>query len=533
MKKKLVGAILAAGMAGALLAGCGSKGTSSDTQAPSNTPGASDTAKATDAETTADAKKSDDVVTLIWYMSLPKVDSDTDKVIAALNDYTEKKIGVKIDYRPMPDPDYLEKMPTYINSGEYYDICFTADWNTNYVGFAQKDAFLDIKDLLPKYAKETQDAIPKDLWKAVTVNGGIYGVPSYKEMGGQGGLYVNSDMAAEYGIDLSKVKTLDDFTSVLKTVAEKSKAANKKVIGITGLTGGYSRLTPYESLAGNIKLPGAAAVPEYSDFFKGQTGIFNQYDTPEYMNYCKTVHAWNKAGYLPGDPINYSTRDDDFRNGTLFSYTILNAPGAAESAEVTYGHKVTFVPLMEPLFQTQSALGGLMSISSTSKHPDKALEFINLLNTDKYVGTLIRHGIEGVNYSNVGDNQIDITMGGKLNSDTNGYADYTYGWQFGTPFNQKWDISYPANIVQLFNDYNKSAISAPHVGFSFDPTPVNTQISAITNVVAQYAPALESGMVDPEQKIPEFLQALKANGSDDLLKEVQNQVDKWSASNAN
>ena len=52
-------------------------------------------------------------------------------------------------------------------------------------------------------------------------------------------------------------------------------------------------------------------------------------------------------------------------------------------------------------------MGGLLAISSASEHPDKALEFINLLNTDEYVGTLIRHGIEGEHYTAVGDKQVD------------------------------------------------------------------------------------------------------------------------------
>ena len=44
---------------------------------------------------------------------------------------------------------------------------------------------------------------------------------------------------------------------------------------------------------------------------------------------------------------------------------------------------------MDPLFETKNARGGILAISSASEHPDKALEFINLLNTDEYVGTLI------------------------------------------------------------------------------------------------------------------------------------------------
>ncbi len=69
---------------------------------------------------------------------------------------------------------------------------------------------------------------------------------------------------------------------------------------------------------------------------------------------------------------------------------------------------------MDPLFETRNAMGGLLAISSASEYPEKALEFINLLNTDEYVGTLIRHGIEGEHYTAVGDTQVDRTMGGTL-----------------------------------------------------------------------------------------------------------------------
>ena len=168
----------------------------------------------------------------------------------------------------------------------------------------------------------------------------------------------------------------------------------------------------------------------------------------------------------------------------------------------------------------------MLAISSASEHPEKALEFINLLNTDEYVGTLIRHGIEGQHYTAVGDNQVDKTMGGTLTE--NGY-DYTYGWQFGTPFNQKWDISYPDNIEELFKAYNDSAIISPNNGFTFDAVPVETQVAALTNVISEYAPSLETGSVDPAEYIPKFLDALNANGAEALVAEVNNQLTQFAA----
>ena len=98
---------------------------------------------------------------------------------------------------------------------------------------------MDITDLLPKYAKETYNFIPKAMWNSVSVKKRIYGVPVYKELGWQGGLLINADMAKKYSIDLSKVKTLADYESVLKTVKEKSTAEGKKVIGLVGMDQGF------------------------------------------------------------------------------------------------------------------------------------------------------------------------------------------------------------------------------------------------------------------------------------------------------
>lgn len=528
MKRKTIAAVLAISMAAALLGGCGGSQKTDTPASETETKSASEEAEP-DSKGTEPAsadKGSDDIVKLKWYMSINPVAPDTDKVIAKLNEYTREKIGVEIDYQVIANPDYKEKMPTYINSGEYFDICFTANWTTNYAQFAARDAFMDITDLLPQYAKETYDFVPQEEWDAVKVDGKIYGVPSYKEMGWQCSVYANSDMAEEYGIDLSKVKTLNDYTEVLKTVKEKSQAEGKNVIGISGLNSGFQLGVPYESLTGTPSLPGASAIPE-TNLFTEQEEVFNQYATPEYMDYCKMVHGWYQNGYTSKDPVQYDSdianRDNDFNNGNLFSYVTQNAPGAAQMLETTAGHGITSIDLTMPIFETRSALGGLLAISSGSEHPEEALEFINLLNTDPYVGTLIRHGIEGEHYTAVGDNQIDRTMGGTLSPDKNGY-DYTFGWQFGTPFNQKWDISYPENIAELFQEYNDKSITAKHNGFMFDTATAETVIASVTNVVAQYGPALESGMVDPEEKIPEFLKQLEQNGVDELLSEISSQI---------
>ena len=523
--KKLLSTGLACILMSGLFAGCGNS--AAQTADGTADESVSVAVESTAVESAVSEEENEDIVTLKWYMCLNPIAADTDKVIEKLNEYTREKIGVEIDYTVIAKPDYKEKMSTLVNSGEYFDICFTSFSGLNYTQFAGRGAFLDITELLPQYAKETWEFIPQELWAGASINGKIYAVPSYKEMGWQAGFLVNSDMAEEYGIDLSTVKTLEDFTAVLQTVKEKAEAVGEDVIGTCGMDFCYA--VPYESLGGSVTMVGASPVEVYENF-EGQPEVFNQYESPEYMEYCRLMREWYNNGYLSKDPVNYDTdsanRDNDFANGKLFSYLISYAPGYAESTAAKTGHGVEFIPLMDPLFETRSAQGGMMAISSASKYPEKALEFLNLLNTDEYVGTLIRHGIEGEHYTAVGDTQVDRTMGGTLDPADNGY-DYTFGWEFGTAFNQKWDISYPENIEDMFLEYNDSAVTAPHIGFVLDTTPVEAELAALTGTIEEYGRALESGMVDPEENIPKFLQALEDNGADVLLTEIQSQIDEW------
>ena len=122
MKRKTIAAVLAISMAAALLGGCSGTGetgsTASETNAKGTEQGAAESNGSEESKETKTAG-SDDIVKLKWYMSINPVAPDTDKVIEKLNEYTRDKIGVEIDYQVIANPDYKEKMPTYINSGEY------------------------------------------------------------------------------------------------------------------------------------------------------------------------------------------------------------------------------------------------------------------------------------------------------------------------------------------------------------------------------------------------------------------------------
>jgi putative aldouronate transport system substrate-binding protein len=178
------------------------------------------------------------------------------------------------------------------------------------------------------------------------------------------------------------------------------------------------------------------------------------------------------------------------------------------------GHNEDYIPLTPVLFQGAS---NFQCISAKSKNQDAALRFLNLVNTDKTVGNLLRHGIEGEHYKK---------SGGRIEQTGKSYG-YDMGWQFGSVFNQDWVNTYPADIAEAYEKWNAQAVDNLLLGYTFDDSNFKNQIAALTNVVKQYSDPLVLGTVDQNQTLPTFLQALKENGVDDLLKEEQKQVDAY------
>ena len=58
---------------------------------------------------------------------------------------------------------------------------------------------------------------------------------------------------------------------------------------------------------------------------------------------------------------------------------------------------------------------------------------------------------------------------------------------------------------------------------------MTTALTAVSAVIGQYAPALECGIVDPDEMVPEFLNALEAAGMSEVIAENQAQLDAWLA----
>jgi putative aldouronate transport system substrate-binding protein len=162
----------------------------------------------------------------------------------------------------------------------------------------------------------------------------------------------------------------------------------------------------------------------------------------------------------------------------------------------------------------------MVSITKNSEDPERAMQFMNLMYTDKDIANLISLGVEGKHYVKKQDNIIALPEGVKQS----GYA--FNQWEVGNNFlTYVWEGTDP-NIWELMKKHNENAVKSTAIGFTFNVEPVKTEIAAASNVLNQYKVGLESGTLDPALTT-EFNTKLRAAGLDKIMVEKQKQFDEW------
>ena len=168
-------------------------------------------------------------------------------------------------------------------------------------------------------------------------------------------------------------------------------------------------------------------------------------------------------------------------------------------------------------------IGTMAAVSKTSEDPARAIMFYDMLFKSKDLMNLITLGQENVDYKTNSDGTVSMIP-------NSGYDVSTFGWEFGNQFNQKLMQGQSPTVWEDTIKLNNEAKIAADVGFSFDPSPIATQLASVTAVTKEYRDQLETGSVDPKKVYPTFISKLKAAGCDQIIAEEQKQISAWKAS---
>lgn len=486
----------------------------------------------------------DDIVELNFYMSNSPV-IDQERIMEKANAIIEEEIGAHLNLIMIDGATYAEKMNLMINSGDPWDLCFTASWGgINFYENARKGAYADLTELLPELAPETYSRIPEGLWEGVTVDGKIYASVNYQQWGAasRSGFKFRSDIADEVGFDWQSLKGNSDTVSVLKTIGDEllgpALELHPDMIGWeTSATNSLFADSPlYWDMeeVGDVRIPGWIS-------YEDPTKVINQFETEEFMEYCRIMRDWYNKGYVRKDGATVQDTSPDRKAAKFVAEFTTGWPDSVDFPGNSDMEKMSMttpdiapavgVSTTRTVIKAGAGPNAAVAVNSQSENIEKAVELIELLNTNDELYMLITQGEEGVDY--VFDEEGTYSLvDGKYNFN---YNEWQIGQSYSPDFTRALYSRNKAGDKQkesqsIVFEADKTADVSPLTGFVFDSTNVKTQIANCTSIITEMVPALSSGSIDPETKVPEFIERLKQAGADDIIAEKQAQLDEFLAS---
>lgn len=441
-------------------------------------------------------------VELTWYYIVYEMPTDLPAVQNAVNAYIQLKINATVKLMPIIESAYGQKMNTMLAAGESFDLAWTARWGGgDYTNRVLKGAYLDLDTLLEKTPK-LKAAMPELAWTDTMLAGKIWAVPNYQVAAKAEGFIIQKRFIDKYKIDVSKIKTQADIEPVLEII----KANEPGIIPIAGSTNMFD----YGKLWGFAREGFRVNDPNYK--------IVNTVESPEYKSFIERQRRWYEKGYIYTDDATLTTLPDLRKTGKVaVGWDTVMKPGGEVEEFAKFGNnEVVYVRISEPEFT--GVLDTMTAINRKSKHPEKALQLLELVNTDPALMNMLSYGIEGKHYQVVGQNTIK-----KI--EKSGYS--AEAWVMGNSLISYLKEGQAPDTWTKTQELNMSAKRPPVFGYKFNNEPVKTEMANLTAVTQEFAKALQSGSVDPNVYLPKYIEAQKNAGIDKFIAEQQKQLDTW------
>ena len=433
-------------------------------------------------------------------------------------------IGVQVEFYTMPLWETWTKYTTLLASGENLDLIMIPF--TNFASYAYNGLILPMDDLLASQAPYLTEALKEfPVADGAIIDEEIYGIQPIKSYyGTQGGIVVRDDWFAETGLANEGLWSFDDYTALFAAI--KANHPEAYPYGIKGTECGSS-ITAYGYFAelDNLGATTASGVLMGMDSNK----IVNLYASEAFYKYLKYVESWYQAGYIMPDAATlYTTNAELIGNSIIASYPMMLQPDSIVNNFRDAGQGEVTLAATEPYYTSISASEcTYWALPVTCDVPEAATRLLDYMYSNHTFANLLFNGIEGVHWEYVDESSFLIDYADGLDAKTSGY-----NVGLGLYGDRRYELVFSAvatpEVKEAFNQATLANQSVA-VGYAYDTIDMADYILAVSGVLDQYLPALETGSVDVDKVYPEFLSALEAAGIDRVIADNQAKFDAWLA----
>ena len=463
--------------------------------------------------------------TLKW-VQLGETQPRNDEVLEKINEIIEPELGLKLEIEYIDTASFAEKSKMKMASGEKFDIIW-AGYINDYQTAVSLEGLMDITDLIDNIEMKDgtkakmSDVVEKYFLDAAKVDGKIYGIPNMQVVSNPLTYKVRKSVAEKCGLNLEglekKAQKITDLTSCKEYMdmltSEMAKAkANCGDLYVTNPSTNPAFRNVYEEIIGGVGIRKDGTSNE----------VVNIKDTDEFKYGVDKTREWFEKGYIRNDIAskgNALTSTDE-QNRHVFVQTTWK-PGQEPSDAKDAGEDVVYSRIENPYVGRTNPIATMLAVGQNSKHPEEAVKFIYMLNSNKDLYNLLVWGIEGTDYTKNSDGTVK-----KI--ENSGYDEaYDNGWRFGNQFNSFVLEGQQPTVWEETEEMNDNAIKSPAMGFVPNTESITTEIANITNVNSEYKAKMEFGTSPRSEYWDEYMQKLKTAGIDKVRDEIQKQYDEF------
>lgn len=520
MKKRLLAIVLSATMLLSTMTACGGK-TSSSAATGSSTGSASSATGAAAPDTSEFVE-----LKIFAIANAPSNQEWYKEFYEKVNAILKEKLNCSITVDYASGNDSKNNYELVLASGEKYDLIHAGNW-FGYAVPANKGAYMDLTEMLPKYAPDLYAKIPQDRLEECMVNGKVYGIPNLYTSYGGGVTIYREDLRKKY--DLPEFTDWDSIGAYLQAIKDNEPSLIPCDDFSAGCYGNaFIKSTPYYGIDYQQE--------SHCNFVldpENPRKVMFVAEVPEYKEFMYRMKDWADKGYWPSSCLASTEWGVN---------SVVNGKAALSFNEIwpSYDWHPDYIEKEHPgweieFFETnllneksviypRSATTDMFAVTRNADHADRALMFLNLVATDKELYQLLRYGLEGKNYELTADGKIDTS---NIDAATEAFnyfpANPLKNEEFELIPADRWDEWDEHNNV--FKDRAKPNLLA---GFALDTSTMEAAYTALNQVRIEYGLPMQAGLVDDVDKAyDDFIKRSYEAGMEECRQEVERQINEF------
>lgn len=525
MKKNAGIRILSVALTAALcltgLTGCGSKSSGGSGSSGTQTSQGNAAGAASSGETGSTLEP----VTLKLWSCSDKY-QDQDQVLAKFCETYKEQLNIeKIEFNYVPFGDYEDKMTSLVAGGDDFDGMFVADWML-YNKMSNKGGLLPLNDLMQQYAPSLYQTYQENgSMAACSIDGQLVALPWTKKKSSKAILLYRKDLAEKYGVDTSKLETIEDLDAMLTD-------AKEKVPDITIFESGFPRGNTYSDVLTFLHSKYEMDNMNYHTLtfdLNSETPVLQAVEqTPMFKEAVTWMNKWYNEGIVSKNELS-ETDTKLFENGKTFARVGLYETAVQGVTFNVPGAELGYAELYpDGKYRYDSPLNNAFAINKNSANPERLLMLLELLNTDEDAYDLFMYGIEGQTYVKGEDGTINFPEGQDATNST--FLGWFY-WPFVRAQFDKPSGKITPEALKLENEWldKDSLVVSPLVGFNPDTSSIKTELAQRDQLYDEQGKLLLAGIIennDIDGAINRYIESQKAAGLDKILEYMQGEADK-------